>query len=431
MILSACHEEQTIPVEIDVILHVREDNHTSPLLVSIENKTKNASDFQWMFEGGEPSVSNKKNPEQVRFSEPGIHRIILEAWNDGDRRSEIFEIRVDSTVIVDFRTEAIINNYAPAVFKISNLSSGGNSYHWTFEGGSPATSEGQNPSEITYNQPGKYTIVLTVNNGSATFSTRKEVEVGLSLDASFEIIPSFEDEDYEAPLRATFDTHLQGVENLKWDCAEAVITNPESENAGIYFSASGTYTVYLTVSNGKETKQITRQITVKPNTNLRTHKNIHLGISSAQESIGAFYSTKLRRLFKTSDINIDNGFLIDIVYFGMNTNFTYNRFVSPDQLSSTSFKDIPGAKPTEFVHHSGLLTPAQFNSMTTDVLLKQFSINSPVNPELDYFTQPDIPCIVLFETFDGRKGAILVKEIKIDGNQNSYITVDIKVQKND
>jgi PKD repeat protein len=434
-IVCSCHKEQTIPVEIDVTLHIMDDNHTSPLWVTIENKTQGANTYQWTFEGGEPLSSIQKNPGTVRFIAPGEHSVVLEAWNEGSHASKSYTIRVDSAVSVDFSVEVDINNYAPASFLITNLSSGGTSYSWTFEGGSPALYEGISPPVVTYGKEGKYTISLTAENGSATFETHKEIEVSPSLDASFSIIPSFEDEDdMEAPLRATFDTWLQGVESLIWKCEGTEISHPTSADANILFPSPGKYTVYLEVSNGKETKQVSQNITVNVNTNLRAHKDIQLGINTAQEGFSVYYSTKLRRSFKVSEINEDNGSFVDIAYFGLSQHFTYNLFVSPARLSETTFPEIPNARHTRFINkmESGTITitQAQFDSMQTDSLLRNLPIASTMYGD-EFFTHTPLPRVVLFETPDRRKGAILVKEMISNEKENSYIIIDIKVQKND
>ena len=435
LILYSCHEEQNIQVEIEVSLHIRDDNHTTPLFVTIENKTTGANEFLWTFENGEPAVSSLKNPTPVRFTTPGEHVIKLEAWNEVNKDIRTYIVRVDSAVIANFDIVADINDYAPATFKITNLSSGGSYYKWTFNGGEPASYEGKDPPLVIYPQEGLYTISLTIENGSAIFTTQKEIEVREPLDAKFVIIPSFEDEDdMESPIRATFETHLQGVESLIWKCEGAIISDPESVDAGIYFPSPGEYTVYLEVSNGKEIKRISQKITAKTNTNLRTHKNIRLGINSSQEKFGAFYSTKLRRAFKVSEVDDSSSDLIDIVYFGLSMNFSYNMFISPDQLSETTFPEIPNAKRTLFINktESGTiaLTSAQFNEMNTDALLKDLPIASATYGN-EFFTSTPLPRVVLFETSDKRKGAILVKEMVSNERDDSYIIIDIKVQKND
>jgi PKD repeat protein len=431
----SCHTEQTIPVEIDVDLHIRDDNHTSPLSVTIENRTKSASSFHWTFQEGEPATSTKKNPGTIVFTKPGEHIITLEAWNDGDRTLKEYTVRIDSAVTAGFKAEVDINNYAPAVFHITNLSSGGSTYKWTFEGGEPSSHNGQNPPNVIYTNQGTYTVHLTIDNGSATFTSEQEITVREPLDASFSIIPSFEDtDDMEAPLRATFNTHLQGVESLWWECSGVTITNNTSTDAGIYFPVAGQYTVYLNVSNGKDTRQVSQDITVMANTNLRTHKDLKFGVSTASETIGSLYSTKRRRIFKTSEVNSNNGSLIDIAFFGLNDDFTYNQFVSPDKMDETTLPEIPNAQPTKFINKTELgsvsLTPDQFNTMATDALLKNLQI-STVSYGDEFFTATLLPRVVLFETSDGRKGAILIKKIVSSGTENPYILTDIKIQKND
>ena len=430
----SCHEEQTIPVEIDVRLQVRDDR-TSPVYVHIENNTRNAEGFSWTFEGGNPSESSLRHPDPVRFETVGEHLITLEAWNNGSRDVQTFTVRVDSAVTADFRTEVVVNNNAPAVFHITNLSSGGTTYHWTFEGGVPNTYTGIQPPDITYALSGSYTIQLLVENGSAQFTAQQTIEVKESMSAAFTITPSLEDEDdLEAPLRATLMAELVGVESLEWSCAGAEIQNKTNAEASIYFPTAGNYTVTLAVSNGKETQKINQTFEVKANMNLRTHRDIRLGINTAQETIGSYYSTRLRRTFKASEITAENGKDIDIVYFGMNSEFLLNRFVSPAGLSATPLKEIPNASQTHFINLqenvSFGLTIEQWNILTTDALLKDLPIAENTTGD-EYFEKTLLPRIVLFETGDGRKGAILVKEMVSASPSDSYIVVDIKIQKND
>jgi PKD repeat protein len=435
-VCCACHQEETIPVDIDFALQIKGEDYTSPLVVSIINNTQNAEEYLWTFDGGEPANSTKKDPGNVIFTSAGEHKVSLEAWNGGDRNSKILTIHVDSAVTLDFKAEVEINNYAPAIFNFKNLSSGGISYKWIFEGGEPASYEGVNPPAVTYAEQGSYTIILLANNGSSDFVTSQSIDIREPLDASFTIVPSFEDlDDMEAPLRATFDTWLQGVERIEWECEGAMINNENSPDANLLFRDAGKYTVYLNVSNGKQSKRLSQEINVKPNTNIRTHENIRLGINTAKETIGSFYSTQLRRSFKRSEIEDANGPFIDIAFLGLNADFIYNLFVSPDKLADTPLLEINGAKATKFVNklEAGTevqLTPAQFKSMTTDIYLKNSPIIS-VNYGDEYFTKSVLPRVVLFETSDRRKEAILIKEMISEGPENSYILVDIKVQKND
>ncbi|MDR0995254.1 MAG: PKD domain-containing protein [Tannerella sp.] len=434
-LLYSCHEEQDIPVVIDVNLHIAGDNHTAPLTVGIEDNTKNADSYHWTFEGGSPASSDERAPGSVTFAAPGEHAVTLEAWNAGNKAEKTYTVRVDSAVVAAFDLTPYINNYAPATFLISNHSSGGTSYQWQFPGGTPSAYTGATPPPVEYKEAGTYEITLSVSNGSASFSAKQTVSVRESLAASFRIVPSFEDEDdMEAPLRATFDVKLQGVESLRWSCEGATISRPDQTDASAYFPQAGTYEVWLEVSNGKDSLRVSQSISVKANSNLRTHHNIRLGINTASDSLPVCYSTRLRRAFKINEVPDSLGSQIDIVYLGFNDSFTHNMFVSPSALSETPLPELPSARPTYFVNKiedSGLrLTPAQFNAMQTDALLR--NINIPQRVETDAFFSGDLlPRVVLFETADGRKGAILVKAMVSDGTKGSYILVDIKVQKND
>jgi hypothetical protein len=157
--------------------------------------------------------------------------------------------------------------------------------------------------------------------------------------------------------------------------------------------------------------------------------DIRFGINTAQETRGCFYSTVRQQLFKSSELTTANGALIDIAYMGLNATFSYNRFVSPDELENTPLKEIPNAQKTIVVNLQTLISPAQFSSMTTDGLLKNITINE-VDTETDYFDNILLPRVVLFQTQDGRKGAILIKEMINNGRDGSHIIADIKIQKN-
>jgi hypothetical protein len=73
------------------------------------------------------------------------------------------------------------------------------------------------------------------------------------------------------------------------------------------------------------------------------------------------------------------------------------------------------------------VTADDFDQMATDALLRRLTIPSRASG-LRPFTGSRVPRIVLFQTQDGRKGAIRIKAFQSDGPQ-SYILIDIKVQK--
>lgn len=144
------------------------------------------------------------------------------------------------------------------------------------------------------------------------------------------------------------------------------------------------------------------------------------------------FSTTTRQVYKANEINDQNSGLIDIAFQGLNSNFTYNRFISPDQANNYGFTALKKAQNTIFINSQNLcncglnFTEVQFDAMLNDSPIKSLNISYTAVGEQQFgFTYPRI---ILFKTEDGRKGAIKVKDM-IKNGTSSYILCDIKVQK--
>jgi PKD repeat protein len=222
--------------------------------------------------------------------------------------------------------------------------------------------------------------------------------------------------------------------HTQWSCPGATIGNPTADSSSFLFPTPGSYTVTLTTGNDKNSQSVTQTIIVLPNTNLRTLTNVHLGINTAQSTVGCFYSTKLRKVFTKNDQPDTAGKWIDIVFFGLNSSFTYNKFLTPDSAQYYTFAAIPQVSPTVFINAQeqcgcGIGMPAtDFDNMTNDGPLQGLNISS-TSGDWHNFDNTVAPRIVLFQAHDGRKGAIKIKQFVQNGT-NSYIIADIKVQKN-
>lgn len=433
LIFIACQKEQATEINIDISYITADSNFSIPARVKFLNNTTGATKYEWAFEGGEPATSTKKDPGIVIFNIKGTHKVTLTASDRDNKKVKEWIITVDSAIKVNFDTAIVLNNYSPITVHLTNKTIGGNSFNWTFEDGTPVNSTLQNPPDVIFSTVGDHKITLTVNSAIGKFTATRTVTVLPALQADFNILPSFEDEDYEAPLTATLENKTISGVGYTWSCMGATISDINAQSPTIYFPTEGSYNVTLEARNGKETKTIIKTIDVKLNTNLRTHKDIKLGINSARSTIGSFYSTKLRRIFKQGD-NIDTaGKWIDIVYFGLNKNFTYNKFISPDSASGYNFNAIPTATTTKFINSQELcgcgvsFTTTDFDNMINDMSLRSLTVN-PTTSGWRQFDNTVIPRIVLFQTKDGRKGAIKIKQF-VQDESNSYIIVDIKIQK--
>lgn len=441
LLTLACKKEQIIPVTADYSYSVTKNNYTVPVKINFKNLSKGALKYRWAFEGGVPASSTQKNPGTIIFDKGGKHTITLEAWNDDEHKMLSHVVELDHAVTIGFDTHVEINNFAPAEIKITNTTIGANTYQWTFDGGSPASSTRKDPAPVYVSKPGDYTITLVANNGRTNFTSQKTITILPQLATDFDIVSSFADQEWHAPVNA----HLRNktVSGLRWEWSVkaqsgegpngAVITNPTSENTDIHFPNPGTYTLTLTASNGKESKVMQKQVVVHPNTNLLSFSDIQLGINTSLTH-PVFFSTKLRRGFKRTDNLNAVGAAIDVVFYGQTANFNLNRFLCPQSLGKgkSIFNALPnsGAVTVMNVQKMGgnNLSVSDFDRMATDELFKKLSIESDVSQSMDFFGK-EAPYIILYQTADGRKGAIKVKEYADEG-LDSYIVVDIKVQKN-
>ncbi|MNQ86862.1 PKD domain protein [compost metagenome] len=285
-----------------------------------------------------------------------------------------------------------------------------------------------------FTTPGEHTITLTVSNGFESDKQVQTVTVAPYLVSLFSYEPKFEDDDYEAPVTINFTNKSSNATNYKWSFEGGSPATSTEENPTVVFTTAGSHEVILEALNDKTSQIFKSSIMVLPDTNLRIFTNIKLGINTAHNNnnIGAMFSTSTRQVYKANEINEQNSSLIDIVFQGLNSNFTYNKFISPDQSNNYGFLALNNAQSSIFINSQNLcncglnFTEAQFDSMVNDSPIKSLNISYSAAGAQEFgFVYPRI---ILFKTQDGRKGTIKIKEMVKNGT-SSYILCDIKVQK--
>ena len=436
LLLIGCSKEEAVPVVVDFELDVFKEDYSIPVQVVIINKTKGAQTYQWNFEGAVPNNSSQRNPGFITYDTKGVYTVVLIASNqDGSTQTKEVQIKIDAPVVVDFNVTTPTDTFSPASFSIENLSTGTSNYTWTFEGGIPSSSNKKNPGNIIFKEPGEHTITLEATNGKETYNLQKTVEVAPYLEVDFSYEVNFEDDDFEIPVEVKFNDSTTSVTSYLWVFEGAVPSSSTLANPEVTFNQTGTHSITLTATNGKETKSIRKEITVTTNNNLRVFEDIKLGINTAHNTnaTGSFYSISERKVYTASDLEAYPNAPIDLVFFGLNNSFSRNSFVSPDALERTTFASLSQPRKTRFINTQELcacmatLSASQFDMMNNDQLLKGLEIKETpggVQP----FDHTQVSRIILFQTEDGRKGAIKIKEFKENG-ENSHILIDIKVQK--
>ncbi len=435
-VLTACIDEVALPVKVIFETEIVDQDQTVPVQVKITNGTEGADTYNWKFEGGIPNTSNSKNPGIITYEQAGDYTIILEASNrDGSEDRKEIQITIKPEVVIGFNTTIIDNNFTPVEIKLENTTVGATNYEWTFEGGTPASSTEQNPPNIIFSTPGKHKITLKVTNGTEEYTKEETIEVAPYLKTDFEYTTSFEDDDFQVPVKLMLANKSMSATNYEWTFEGANITASTDKNPEIIFTIPGTYKIELKSSNSKDDKTITKTVTVYENTNLRVLENIKLGINTAHKNntIGAYFSTITREVYTQNQVTDEIGKKIDLVFFGLNDGFIFNKFISPDDVDSVSFTAIPNGTKTRLVNRledcncTTMLSTSQFDMMNDDTVLKSITVDE-TNDGLKEFDNAVVPRIIVFETADKRKGAIKIKEFKEDG-LDSFISIDIKVQK--
>lgn len=173
-------------------------------------------------------------------------------------------------------------------------------------------------------------------------------------------------------------------------------------------------TLFISCSKDKEVETTTT--TVVDNATILTFKDIELSQTNSSTTLGRYFSTKLGKTLKQSEVNSSNGADIDLVYVGGTSGLFY--FESPDRITGSIA--IPNAQKSLFKNYLSGFTVADFDAMTDDTKLKNLEV---INDNESIGTL-SLPLIVTFKNAAGKKGVIKLKAINAE-----RLLVDIKVQK--
>lgn len=433
-LLSGCYQEQVLEVKAHFRAEVINNNYSVPALIKISNSTTGAENYAWTMTGAEPSSSSERNPGNLQYNNPGTYTIHLEATNqNGGKDSRDTTITVDAAIRVGFTVNNNASWYPDAAVSISNNTIGATSYQWTFSGGTPSSSTLQQPGNIVFSTPGTYIISLKVGNGRVSYTKDTTITVLPDLTNDFNINRAADDDDMEVPFTAYMQNNSISATSYKWICSGGSPSSSTSTSPAVSYTSPGTYTISLTAANDKKSLTKSQTITLLPNSNLFRFSNVHLGVNTAQNTIGCYFSSSLGKVLLPTEVTETNGGSIDFVYFGFDNTFNYNKFISPNSVLNYTFSYIPNAISTSIINKlescgcGSSMTAAQFDAMTNDELLQSTNI-SQTTAGLAEFNGTALPRIVLFQTQDGRKGAIKIKQCVAAGQQ-SYIVCDIKVMK--
>lgn len=217
--------------------------------------------WAWAFQGGTPATSTAQNPN-VTYSTAGEFDVALTVTTPfGTHTVTKTEfITVTSSATANFTATPLTPAVGTSV-TFTNTSTGQiNTYQWTFEGGTPATFNGQTPPAIAYNTAGTFDVSLTVTNdiGSNTKTKPDYITAGFPPVANF---IANGNTLIEVGNTVSFTDQSTGnIDTWIWAFEGGFPANSLLQNPGeIFYNNAGSFDVSLTVSNdfGSNTKNMT------------------------------------------------------------------------------------------------------------------------------------------------------------------------------
>jgi PKD repeat protein len=206
----------------------------------------------------DPPIPGMRSNEEVTFTIEEIQATAIPplSWaNDKD----LHEINLSSAGVSASFSATPVSGTAPFVVQFSDTSSGSiTSWFWNF--GDGQTSTESNPLH-TFNEPGFYTVSLTINgpSGSDTETKSNYISVYTQVNASF----NADKTNGISPLLVSFtNTSTGSFTNLVWNFGDGGTST--SANPNHTYMSGGIYSVSLTASGqgGTDTEIKSNYITI-------------------------------------------------------------------------------------------------------------------------------------------------------------------------
>jgi gliding motility-associated-like protein len=219
------------------------------LQVTFSQTSENASIFNWDF--GDPNtdgdVSNAAQPSYT-FTEPGVYTVSLTASNPDNcpvTVEETFDVQILLAPEIPDQPIACFDGHA-FDFEAGGSYSSNAVFQWTFPEGTPGSSSAQNPSGITYAEPGEKEVLLTVLDNGCEESVESSIELHPNPEALFDVFP----QSGCVPLSVSFINQSiteSSAVSYDWDFGDGSIS--VGSNAIHEYTQPGVYSVSLHLEN--------------------------------------------------------------------------------------------------------------------------------------------------------------------------------------
>jgi len=205
-------------------------------IVSFIDLSDDADSHFWDF--GDGNTSNDANPVHV-YATDGVYLVVLTVTNTCGSHSYSKFLTIVTTPEADFASD-VIEGCIPMIVTFEDQSTPNTTnWAWSFPGGTPDTSNLQNPV-VVYNTPGKYNVSLTASNsagGDTKVKTNYITVLGLPT-AAFNFV---------VKIDSVFFTALGNPDSVLWNFGDG--NTSMALNPVHVYAQEGVYTVTLTAFN--------------------------------------------------------------------------------------------------------------------------------------------------------------------------------------
>ncbi len=219
--------------------------------VDFENTSSGVTIFEWVF--GDGNTSTDENPTHT-YSEDGSYEVTLTVTNSCGTSTITETVVIATPPTAGFGMD-VASGCAPLVVNFVDESSTNTaSWSWTFAGGTPSSSDLQNPT-VEYTVPGTYDVTLEVTNAQGTDMVTQTgtITVLAGPVAGF----TFSGND----LTIDFNNTSMGAVSYEWFFDDGDTST--EENPSHTFAVGGEYDVQLIVTNGCGSDTIVQQVVIE------------------------------------------------------------------------------------------------------------------------------------------------------------------------
>lgn len=220
--------------------------------VSFTNTSSaNATGFSWDF--GDGTTSTLQNPPPHTYATDGAFIVTLTATNACGSSTFPLTVLIETSPTAGFSADPT-SGCAPLTVQFTDESSANVlSWNWSFPGGDPATSTGENPV-VTYQTPGTYNVTLIVSSShsSDTLTLSNLIMAAEGASASFSSVVSGD--------TVTFTNTSTNAVSYLWDFGDG--NTSTEENPEHIYSQNGNYDVTLTAFGSCDTTTVTQAVEI-------------------------------------------------------------------------------------------------------------------------------------------------------------------------